>query len=474
MSIIIRLNSGAAALLTRLTCALLCVSLLAVPLLAQQSSTPPAVNSVAPLPRATSQTAAAPAPAISEFDINGLKLLVKRRSSSQTVAVGLYFRGGAANTTPQNAGIEGLLLDAASEASTNFSRERVHAELAHNASAIAGTAGLDYSALVMGSTSTGFARTWEIFADVALHPKFDPVDLARLKDQRLASLREQASVPDSYIEDLQARVAYANHPYLNDPSGTTESIARISVADLKQYHQQMMQTSRMVMIAVGDVDPQDLRAKVEASFGKVPRGNFKTAATPPLSFSSPTVNVTARSLPTNYIKGVYAAPGLTSPDYYPMTVATDILQFLVYQEVRLKRNLSYAPDAFVETQGANLGGISVTAVDANAAVGVMLDQIDVMRNNEIRDDFVQSRINGYVTKYYMLHETNAAQVAELADFELIGGGWRNSLNAFDRLKQVTPQDIQRVSQKYMRNLQFVVIGNTNAINRDIFLRPSAG
>src|ERR1700746_2078093 len=31
---------------------------------------------------------------VSEFDINGLKVLVKRREGSQTVATGLFIRGG--------------------------------------------------------------------------------------------------------------------------------------------------------------------------------------------------------------------------------------------------------------------------------------------------------------------------------------------------------------------------------------------
>ena len=41
---------------------------------------------------------------VSEFDVNGLKVLVKRRAGSQTVAAGLFIRGGARNITAENAG----------------------------------------------------------------------------------------------------------------------------------------------------------------------------------------------------------------------------------------------------------------------------------------------------------------------------------------------------------------------------------
>src|ERR687895_177229 len=59
---------------------------------------------------------------VSEFDVNGLKVLLKRREGSLTAAAGLFIRGGASNITAQNAGIETLMLSAATEASTNFPR----------------------------------------------------------------------------------------------------------------------------------------------------------------------------------------------------------------------------------------------------------------------------------------------------------------------------------------------------------------
>src|SRR5262245_21260897 len=66
---------------------------------------------------------------VSEFDVNGLKVLLKRREGSLTVAAGLFIRGGSANINSQNAGIETLMLSAATEATTNFPRDRMRSEL---------------------------------------------------------------------------------------------------------------------------------------------------------------------------------------------------------------------------------------------------------------------------------------------------------------------------------------------------------
>jgi zinc protease len=86
---------------------------------------------------------------------------------------------------------------------------------------------------------------------------------------------------------------------------------------------------------------------------------------------------------------------------------------------------------------------------------------------------ITSQISGYLTQYYIGQETNAAQAGELAKYELIGGGWRNSAHLIERLRAVTPGDVQRVARRYMRNLQFVVLGDPSKVDKRLFT-ASAG
>jgi len=111
----------------------------------------------------------------------------------------------------------------------------------------------------------------------------------------------------------------------------------------------------------------------------------------------------------------------------------------------------------------------VTAVDANQAVKVMLDEIARLQQVPVSSEDLKSSVQQFLTKYYLGQETNSAQAGELALGELVGGGWRNSFQMIDRLRAVTPEDVQRVSQKYMRNLQFIVLGNPRNVDRAIFL-----
>ncbi|MEZ5427488.1 MAG: pitrilysin family protein [Pyrinomonadaceae bacterium] len=412
---------------------------------------------------------AAQAALVTEFDVNGLKVLVKRRASAPTVAAGLFIRGGARNINSKNAGIESFMLNVATEASKKYPREAVRRELASTGGSIGAGSNNDYSVFSLASTQNNFDKSWDIFTDLIINPTFEAEDVERVREGILTGLREQESDADNYLQILQDRVIYANHPYANDVGGTVETISGLTAKDLRDYHTRIMQTSRLLLVVVGDVDPGDLRKKVEATIGKLPQGEYKEEAYPPLDFSKGTLDVVSRPLPTNYVQGVFNAPSLSNPDYSAMRVAVTFLQGRVFQEVRVKRQLSYAPNAELNTLSANTANIYVTAVDANQAVSVMLNEIEGLKTDLIPEEVISSIGGHFLTLYYLDQQTNAAQAAELAKYELIGGGWRNAFEFLNRVREVTPEDVQRVAKKYMKNIRFVVVGNPQAVNRAVFL-----
>lgn len=417
-----------------------------------------------------SQFVADQASLVSEFDVGGLKVILKRRPQSATVAGGLFIRGGARNIDAKNAGIERLMLASAIEAGKNFSRETVRRELSRLGSTIGSGVNYDYSVASLATTRQDFDRAFDIFSDVLLSPLFDTKDVARNRELILASLRENSAVPEAAIDSMSDKIIYAGHPYANNPDGTPATIGSFTVADLRAYHKKIMEKSRLLLVFVGDLNPEDLKRKVEQTFGKLPRGQYTEEPIPPLNFSAPGLDVSARTLPTNYVKGIFAAPSLKDPDYYAMRVAIAILQTLVYQEVRGRLQLSYAPDAEMENFAANTANISVSTVDPNRAVQAMLEQIRFLQFRTLRDEVIDEIAAFFLTRYYMGQETSAAQAAELARYELLGGGWRKSFEFIDRVRAVRPDDIRNSAVKYMRNIRFVYIGDPSMIDRKVFLQ----
>jgi zinc protease len=321
----------------------------------------------------------------------------------------------------------------------------------------------------LACTKPNFDKAWQMFADVAINPSFTKEAVERIRENIVNGLRAQNDSPEGSLETAMEKAVYAGHPYSVDPQGSIENVSRFTPAELAAYHKKLMQTSRLLLVIVGDVDPATLQKRVAASFAALPRGDFKDTALPPLKFNQATLDITPKAVQTDYVKGTFAAPSLNDPDYYAMRTAVTILQSRVFDEVRTKRNLSYAPDAEMYGFVANTADISVSSVNPNESVRVMLDEIQKLKDGEITEELLNRISEFFLTTYYLKLETNAAQAAELAQYEMFGGGWRKSLEFLDKIRKVKPGEVKDVANKYMKNLHFVVVGNPADINKTVFV-----
>ncbi|HEV2668201.1 MAG TPA: pitrilysin family protein [Blastocatellia bacterium] len=401
---------------------------------------------------------------------NGLKTIHRRVTGNDVVAVQVYFRGGARNISEKDAGVESLLFEVVSEGTKNFSKSEINRELARMGTLIDGDSGYDFSVMEMRCVRQNFDRSWQLLADMILNPICDEKEVALVKDQIISALRQQNDSPENSVAQLCNRLLYASHPYFNSPVGTVESVRSLTAADVRAHHAKLLQTSRMLVVVVGNLSQDEVKSKVEASFGKLPRGDYKLEAPPLFAKASTTdFQIVERPVATNYIRGAFAAPPLESADYAPFSIAVNILQQLFFQEVRVKRNLTYGADATLLSNGANSAFISVTTPKPNEAIRVMFDQIDFMQRQVIREEGLKAIISGFLTNYYTKLESNDAQASKLAEYELLGGGWRRDQSWIDEVDRVTPEDVNRVSKKYLKNFHFAVMGDKRQFDRELFM-----
>src|SRR5262245_10981413 len=401
---------------------------------------------------------------------NGLKTIHRRITGNEVVAVQVYFRGGTRNISEKNAGVESLLFEVAAEGTKSFSKSEINRELARMGTVIDADSGYDFSVMAMRCVRQNFDRSWQLLADMILNPTCDEKEVALIKDQIISALRQQNDSPETSVALLSNKLLYTSHPYYNSPIGTVESVGSLTAADVRAYHAKLLQTSRMVVVVVGAVSQDEVKSKVEASFGKLPRGDYKPEAPPVFAKASTTdFQIVERSVATNYIRGAFAAPPLESPDYAPFSIAVNILQQLFFQEVRVKRNLTYGADATLLTNGANSAFISVTTPKPTEAIRAMFDQIDFMQRQVSREEGLKAIISGFLTNYYTKLETNNMQAGKLAEYELLGGGWRRDQTWIDEVGKVTPEDVNRVSKKYLKNFHFAVMGDKRQFDRELFM-----
>ena len=110
------------------------------------------------------------------------------------------------------------------------------------------------------------------------------------------------------------------------------------------------------------------------------KGEFARRDAPPIPDADRvSTKLVARDLPTVYIQGLFPAANLAASDFPALYVGMDMLRDRFFEELRTKRNLTYAPGAWVFQRGVNVGAIYTSTPRPNEALKVMADEIRKMR-----------------------------------------------------------------------------------------------
>ena len=422
------------------------------------------------LPMRTPQAASVGAPdtaTTTKFDVNGVSVILRRNTATEVVAANLYLLGGTRQLTAATAGIEALLLAASDRGTHRFPGAAVRQRTARLGSTIGIEAIDDWSVISLHAIRATFDSTWAILADRIMAPTLDANEFTLVRDQFLTMAREKNTQPDDAATQLADSLLYVNHPNAVSPTGTPESIAAITVAQLRQYHAQQFVTSRMLLVVVGNIDRAQVERLVRATLATMPHGTYRWTAPPAVTTTGRAVAIDNRPLPTNYLLGYAPGPAATDPDYAALRVATAVLSGRLFTEVRSRRNLSYAVEAPFLERGHAVGGLYVTTVNPDQVLRIMRQELTTLQTETVDPAGLKRLEQQFITEYYLKNETNADQANALARAELYQNNYRLADRFMAGLQRVTPEDVRRVARRYLKDFRFAYVGDVAKLDRSL-------
>ncbi|MDA1080796.1 MAG: pitrilysin family protein [Gemmatimonadetes bacterium] len=401
---------------------------------------------------------------VAKTTIAGIQVIHKRVTANDVIAVQVYLKGGSAALTPDMQGVENLMGQSMTTGTDQYSKDQFAALSTSTGSSITAGTGYDFTTFGAQGVRQSFNDTWNLFTQALLHPTFPADEVAQVRDQLENTLKQRADDPDTYLEQLADSALYAGHPYALDPAGTAAAMAKLTRDDLVRWHKSRMTKENMLIVVVGNVAPADLRQKVTAAFGSLPARGGAAAKAEVVASAKGDPVLFKRELPTNYIEGVFTAPALSHQDFPAMRVTILVLTDRLFEEVRTKRNLTYATFAQVNNRVANRGRIYVTAANPDTTLKVMLGEVTRLHDEAVSTKLLTESVGVFATNYLMGQQTNMGQAGSLATWELTGGGYQNAASYVNRLRAVKPADVQRVARTYLKDFRFAVVGDPDKID----------
>ena len=416
------------------------------------------------VPAARAQSAANDT-STSVFDVGGVHVILRRNTANDVVAANLYLIGGDQQDTPQNAGIEPFLLWVSERGTKHYSRDVLRARMAALGSTIVVEPRDDWTMYGFRGVRDTFDSTWAIFADRLMAPTLAPADVEFVRAQVLSAVKQRNDSPDDLVQGLADSLLFAGQPYSIPATGSEQSLSSITAAELQKYRATQMVTSRMLLVVVGNIERARLEKLIAPTIGTLPRGSYKWTPPPDPPASPASVMYVQRQLPTNYLLGYYAGPRSSSPDYQALRIATSVLSGRLFTEIRVRRNLTYDVSAPFIERAISSGGLYVTTVYPDSALGIMRHEILRMQTTLLDPENLNVIVQQFITEYYLNNETDAEQANQIARAELYGGDYRLAAKFVDQLRAVTPQDIRDASRKYMRGTHFAYVGDSSKVSR---------
>ena len=121
-----------------------------------------------------------------------------------------------------------------------------------------GFSGKNAYGLMMQGLSENFSELLKISVDAMISADFHEEELIKEKSLVSRSLLSQNEDPARQCFNKLSSMIFANHPYGQNPIGTTTSLEQITKADLLKLHGEKLKNSKLMFSYCGDRNIEDV------------------------------------------------------------------------------------------------------------------------------------------------------------------------------------------------------------------------
>lgn len=284
--------------------------------------------------------------------------------------------------------------------------------------------------------------------------------LETVKEEKRSRIDNQPYTPAALKFEELLFDNWANaHPVI----GSFEDLEASSVADVRKFFKTYYAPDNAVMAIVGDIDPKQMHVLVEKYFGSIPKQS--KPAVPNVSEPPQTkpkyekVEDKHAQLPAFWMG--WKGPGRREPDSYALGIIEKILSTgdssRLYQRMVKGDQVALRADAGLdERRGPSAFEAFVIYKPGNTAEKVReiyWDEIDKLKKQAVEASELEKAKNQVLRGLFAAGSASSLQRALgraelLAEYTLFFGNPKLVDSDLEAYLKVTPEDIQRVANKY--------------------------
>jgi zinc protease len=403
----------------------------------------------------------------------GIEAWLVEDHSNPIISLDLAFRGSAALDPAGKAGLAHMVASTIDEGAGDLDSQSFQGQLDNLSIRLSFDAGLDQFSGSVRTLTENRDTAFDMLRLALSQPRFDEEPVERIRAQILTGLSREAQDPNSIVRKTIRKLFFPEHAYGEPVGGTPESVAGLTVNDLRGFVAQRFGRDRLVIGVVGDILPKDLARLLDETFMVLPA----KAAPVGLVEVEPSGNgeliVIEKDIPQSVVAFGHGGIKRDDPDYYVAYVVNYVLgggsfSSRLYEEVREKRGLAYSVYSYLgpmDFSAVVMGGVATQ--NARVAESLQLIRQEWRRMAEkgpTAKELSDAKI--YLTGSFPLRLTSTGAVAGmLVGMQLaeLGIDYLDRRNDF--IEAVSLEDARRVARRIYQadDLSVVVVGQPEGV-----------
>ncbi len=397
---------------------------------------------------------------------NGLKVILKPLASSPAISNWIWYRAGSRYEVPGMTGVSHWVEHMLFKGSKSFTKDMIDRLLSKHGGTFNAFTSQDFTAYFETLPSRQLDLALRIEADRMQNAAFDPAEVEAERTVVISEREGYENEPSYVLEEEVLSAAFRAHPYGQPVIGWRSDLERLTRDDLYSYYRKFYAPDNATLVLVGRFDEEYALRRIDELFSPIPRSHVKKGYIPREPPQAAERRVTIRKPGnTEYLMVVFHSPSISEDDAYPMMLLDAIMSGAkavrsgptFERSGRLFRALvergiaAYAYSSFMQSQDPNVlvfFAVAQAGVTSAKVERALLKEIDRLRSKPPSKSEMGMALNQTEAQFSYATDGVTAQGYLLGSFETrIGYDYLATLRT--RLKQVTPQDVMRVANKYL-------------------------
>lgn len=379
---------------------------------------------------------------------NGLTLVTEHLPGVRSAAAGVWVRQASAQERREQMGISHLLEHMLFKGTTHRSARDLALALESRGGSLNAWTSRDYTALQARILDTDLPLALDVLTDLFRNPLLRESDLTLERNVVLEELRGVKDTPDDLIFEYFSETLWPEHPYGYSILGTPESIAALSVDDLRRRHQEGYYPGNTVIAVAGNVQHEQLLENLDRlGWLSGPARNPLAAAAPPPAHLGVQRVEHSSSRQVHLVLGTETFPD-TDRRYWTMAVLDAALgggmSSRLFQRMREELALCYE----VSTWSNLLRGsgdfsvyVSTSPASADQALAAMQHELNLLAQEGLAGselEYVKGQLRG---QFILGMESTSLRMHRLASHILGEEPYRSLEEVLNLVDGVTSEDV---------------------------------